>query len=968
MAQNDMYFSHLRSHEDAVFNGLLQRSCSFVSENAAYSKPVIGGSVRSSGKLYFEIQFSSLTARQLKVGLCNGSMGSSEVVGTTPNSWVFDLYSGRVQHNSSPGSLLVDGLPTDTVIAGAGHPVYRENPLPVTVLGINHGSLWACVAADLDTGKMWVGLNGIWSGDPERGIFPEFNTASLSGVNLSIICALFAGAGTGSTLLLNVLQEEFRWRTPRGFRPWGDPERSTVKVTVKQANVPSTINNFPLKLSLSNNSGSLSYDATLNHRVLATLAGDGQRNQKVGWTLPGDCVRLFNQYSHVAKQSYNSSAYPPPNAVRTRPFFVTGRYYFELEIVKTSPVSGATQFRFGLCTEDTNMNGIIGQSANDKAIVCGPEFGWRMTSFTGEPGCPNPNVGYIWAPTITFADGDRISFVVDMDQREFYLAHNGTWINSSNPETRTTPVFTVIPEEYVYCFFTQFGTQTIPAPEVELITDESLFEYPIPTGCKVIAGVQKNFNRIAAKTLSGTALDVEIESWNSALPDISSLATVTGSSQYSGTTLPSYVVDGWTNFYWRPADGNMQEWLRFDFGSGFSRRIATVTITLDHDQQSPAYQGVITAALQTSVNGTDFTTVATASMWFSTVEFDLRNTDITFDSASPRYWRILFTKTQTTNVIIIEEVTFRALDSSPSATVWVKIPSLLSTQDNDILLDFYRDNYQNQNLKAAGAISSLPNNNHNVNVNQLLDITSPESLESLNSTVQPVSSAIPVEHIRKTLIIGASIVESWSTRFLQALGNFVILRTSEVASTSSQVSLQQISTADMLTMMTGGRYGVRVESTTIGFMVQNEMVTIDSQLELDVIDILAELGYYAELEIECFDIEAVVYQVTDVISDADIAAIDCEAAIYQAEIVEGLCEIACLAIELTASAQIIATGIEIDLMFISAEGNVGSFTDVSGELDVAVIDIVAVVSGSSSDEYTMKNIDGGADWQRFPSA
>lgn len=967
MASNDMYFSQSRSNPGAVFVGLKQRSCSFGNEAADYYKPVIGGSVRSSGKLYFEIQFSSLTARQLKVGLCNGSMGSSEVVGTTPNSWVFDLYSGRVQHNSSPGSLLVDGLPTDAVIAGAGHPVYRENPLPITVLGINHGTLWACVAADLDTGKMWIGLNGIWSGDPERGIFSEFNTASLSGVNLSIVCALFAGAGTGSTFLLNVLQEEFRWRTPRGFRPWGDPERSTVKVTVKQANVPSTINNFPLKLSLSNNSGSLSYDATLNHRVLATLAGDGQRNQKVGWTLPGACVRLSDQYNHIAKQSYQSSAYPPPNAVRTRPFFVTGRYYFELEIITISPVSGATQFRFGLCTEDTNMNGIIGQSANDKAIVCGPELGWRMTSFTGEPGCPTPNVGYIWAPTITFANGDRISFVVDMDQREFYLAHNGTWINSSNPETRTNPVFTVIPEEHVYCFFTQFGTRVIPAPEVELITEESLFEYPIPTGCKVIAGVQKNFNRIAAKTLSGTALDVEIANWNSALSDISSLATVTGSSQYSGTTLPSYVVDGWTSFFWRPADGNLQEWLRFDFGAGFSRRIATVTITFDHTQQAPVYQGVITAALQTSDNGTDFTTVATAALRFSTIEFDLRDTDITFASASPRYWRIHFTKTQTTNSFIVYEVTVRALDASPSATVWVKVPSLLHTQDNDILLDFYKDNYQNPNLKAAGVISTLPNNNHNVNVNQLLDITSPEALASLNSTVQPASGVIPVEHVRTTLFIGANIVESWSTRFLQALGRFVILRTSAVSSTSGQLSLQQISTADTLTMMTGGRYGVHPESTTIGFMVQNEMVVVDSQLEFEVIDIYAEFGYYAELEIEVLDIEAIAYQVTDVISDADIPAIDCEAAIYQAEIVDGLCEIAGLTIESTVSARIIATGLDMDLLFISVDGHVGSFADVAGEIDVAVIDVVAVVAGSSSDEFTMKNIDGGADWQRFPS-
>ena len=56
MASNDMYFSQSRSNPGAVFVGLKQRSCSFGAESADYTKPVIGGSVRSSVKLYCEIQ------------------------------------------------------------------------------------------------------------------------------------------------------------------------------------------------------------------------------------------------------------------------------------------------------------------------------------------------------------------------------------------------------------------------------------------------------------------------------------------------------------------------------------------------------------------------------------------------------------------------------------------------------------------------------------------------------------------------------------------------------------------------------------------------------------------------------------------------------------------------------------------------------------------------------------------------
>lgn len=965
MALNDMYFSQVRSNAGAQFNGLTNRSCYFPDPFGSYSKPVIGGSVRSSGKLYFEIQFPAATYRQFKIGLCNGSMGPNDTVGATENSWVFDISAGRVQHNHALGTLLVDGLPTDAVLAGAGNPVYKENAHPVTVLGINHGTFWACVAADLDTGKVWVALNGVWSGDPERGTFAEFNTAALSGVNLSIICAIHS-SGSANPFLLNVLQEEFRWRVPRGFKPWGDPDRSRVKVIVRQADVPSTLNNFPLKLSLSGNTGRSAYNATLNHRILATFAGDAQRNQRVGWTTPGDCVRLSDQYLHVARQSYNSSAYPPPNAVRTRPFFVAGRYYFELEIVSIAPQGGATQFRFGLCTEGTSMDGIIGQNANDKAVVCGPELGWRMTTFTGEPGCPTPGAGYIWAPTITFAAGDRMGFVVDMDHREFYVAHNGTWINSSNPETRYNPVFTVIPEEYVYCFFTQFGSLVIPIPEVQLITEESLFEYPIPTGCRVLSGVQKNNNRIAARTTSGTNLDIELENWTSSLQDVSSLATVTASSQYSGTTLPSYVVDGWTNFFWRPADGSLQEWLRFDFGAGFTRRIATVTIMFDYQQQAPVYPGVITATLLTSTNGTDFVAVASAIQRVSTIEFDLRDTDLTFAAASPRYWRIVFDKAQTTNVFLVYEVTFRAFDATQSGNVWVKVPTLYNSQDTEIVLDFYRDNYQNPGVKAAGVISTLSGYNHNVNTSQLYDIESPELLANLSAATQPNSPVVTVDHVRTTLSLGTSVVASWSTRFLQALGRFVILRTSVVGTASGAIPLQQISLADSLTMMTGGRYGVYPISTSIGFMEQNQRVDIDSAIEIHVIDVETEFGFYAEFEIDVLDLEGVVYQNLEIYAEAEIPCLLVESTVHFTEIVTGLLEICSIDIDAAAAVVIDVSAHDIDVGFVSIESDIFPFVDIAGELGVFEVDLSAVIVDSGEiEEYTMINVDGGADWERF---
>lgn len=964
MAINDFYFSLDRSNADVLFNDDMQRSYYFPDPFGAYNKPVIGASKRSSGKFYFEVQFNASTYRNLKIGLCNNSMGRSEALGETANSWVFDLYGGRVQHNQQTGVALVDGLPSAAVVSGAGNPVYVESTYPVSVLGINHGTLWACVAVDLDTGKAWIAINGIWSGDPERGTWPEINTSGIIGIDLSIVCAANSQCGA-SPLLLNVRQEEFRWQTPLGFLPWGDPERSRVKVTVRQADVPSTINNFPLKVMLSGSSGSLAYDATLNHRALATLAGKAQRNQRVGWTELGACVRRSSQFYEVATQSYLSSEYPPPNAARTRPFFVAGRYYFEVEVITVAPQGGSTDFRFGLCTSDTDMNTIVGTAAPDKAISCSPEKGWRLTTFTGEPGCPSPYVGYIWAPTIAIAAGDRFGFVVDMDNREFYVSHNGAWINSGNPDTRANPVFTVIPEDYVYCFFVQLGALTIPAASVELVTEEYLFDYAIPRGCKVIAGVQDIHERISAKTMAGAELDIEIADWSSELADISAMATVTASSQYSGTTIPANVLDGFTPFYWQPANGNMAEWLLFDFGSGFTREPATVTIGWDYNQFGTVYQGVITATLSLSTDNVTFTVVESKKVYAPTVEFDLRDTDIPLSNY--RYWKIDFTKTASSNAISVYEVTFRALDAAPAATVWVKVPTLSNAQDNDILIDFRRENYPNANIKAAGVISTLTGYNHNVNANQLIEIAGNESLSVKNSIVTPDCPDIPVEHIRAYASVPNSIVTPYSTSFLQALGAFVIIRTSVVNTTSPAIQVVHISLADSLQMMDGHDI-VQPTSFTIGYMVQNERPDIVGLIEIGCLEIEAEFGIESEMEIDCLDIESTVYQIVVVEWDFNIAAIGCESLAEPWASASGLIDLNFIEVESIVSSVLeISSDIQIEVM--GLEASVHDFSLVSGDWDMGFIEAKAtVVSGGEAEEYLLQHIKGGPDWLPFVSA
>ena len=137
----------------------------------------------SSGKQYFEVTIGSATYIEfVDVGIATSIAGLNQYVGYDAYGWGYT--DGEFLNNN----------------ASAGSPAY-----------FNNGDV-LMFAVDLDAGKLWFGVNGVWySGDPATGTNPVY-TASFGTV--------FPAAGGGTTTA-NFGATSFAYTIPSGFSAWG---------------------------------------------------------------------------------------------------------------------------------------------------------------------------------------------------------------------------------------------------------------------------------------------------------------------------------------------------------------------------------------------------------------------------------------------------------------------------------------------------------------------------------------------------------------------------------------------------------------------------------------------------------------------------------------------------------------------------------------------------------------------------
>ncbi len=969
MAVNDFYFSLERSNSRVIFNDSHQRSFYFLSPGGHFNEPVVGANTRNRGKLYFELQpGAGANFRKTRIGLCNDSMGRNEALGETANSWVFDIYNSSAWHNSSTGTTLTDPLPTEAVLEKAGSPFYRERETSYSqVFGIWHGKDVICIAADLDTGKLWVGLNGVWSGDPHRGLNPGFNTASLTGTDLRIVVANGEEKGEASCLLC-VLPSEFRWTPPLGFRPWGDPDIATAKVTIAHVNVPTPLTNFPLQLLLDDSTGTPAYNATLQHRVLATLAAYSRKNHPPGFVAFGDCCSVTGSYSVTAIQGQALEGEVVPHCARTLPFLASGRFYYEIKINQTEETA-SPWYAFGIGAETVDLEAILPGNAGP-ACSYRPWAGQRRSTLANDPVCVNPSYNYPYGSPISIVAGDVFGFVVDMDMREMFVSYNGAWVDGSDPTTRTNPVFAGFPEDIAYAIICQFGQLTLPQTRMTLVTEEKNLTYAIPFGCKTLAGEQSILARLHAYDMAGSPLDIEITGTNVALVNpIDSSTVAIASSQYASYTGPANAIDGMVSLYWQPQAGFLVDWLRLDFGSGKEIKPVLVCIHFDNSR-SPAWpQGHlddrgITCSVMGSNDGGLYTTLATKTIQQRSIEFDLRETD-TIGTAY-RYIKLEIVKQNTSQSIQIDLVEVFTLPAEASAEVWVKVPYVSDSADTSILLDFYKENRPNGNIVDPGDISTLPGNDHDINLDQLFQITGTEILTLTTDVVEPFSTDIETVHVRIVLDAGPDIVFPYSTTFAQALGDFVIMRNAAVIPVSSKPTIFHISLADSLTLYPGY---APVTCSVIGGLPQVQLPLVIAEIEIAAIELEAEFGMDAELEIPCIEMEATITYTIVVSADLEISAIEAESTCLIGLLVEAEAEIAAIGLEAVASLYAgVAADMELPAIGID-DAVITPVVHVEGDMELLFLSLAAGVDGGSADEeLTMAYVDGGPDWKPYVSA
>lgn len=170
---------------DLSNNNLTATRGSAVSEN----KAARATTSYNAGKYYFEIEVDVATASGLGGGLATSlfNVNTGDLYAST-QSWVLFSLTGQPYHDSSAVGTALGEIPNGNRMM---------------------------FAVDFDAGKIWMGGNGTFSGDPAAGTGERFtftpNTALFPALTLYVEFSQLTGAFRAA---------DFVHTVPAGFSPW----------------------------------------------------------------------------------------------------------------------------------------------------------------------------------------------------------------------------------------------------------------------------------------------------------------------------------------------------------------------------------------------------------------------------------------------------------------------------------------------------------------------------------------------------------------------------------------------------------------------------------------------------------------------------------------------------------------------------------------------------------------------------
>lgn len=165
------------------------------SHSAASYEGVRATTSNATGKLYFEVY---VTGRTSPVGLLTSGGSLTAIIGSTTlgRGFFIDGAGDGNKYYNSIATVLLSGL-----------------SLPATIM----------VAADLDNNKVWFGVDGTWSGDPDAGTGEAFNNATQTYFPAWVSSFLDStSSGVG-----RFMGSDFSYTIPSGFSAW-DPTIGTT--------------------------------------------------------------------------------------------------------------------------------------------------------------------------------------------------------------------------------------------------------------------------------------------------------------------------------------------------------------------------------------------------------------------------------------------------------------------------------------------------------------------------------------------------------------------------------------------------------------------------------------------------------------------------------------------------------------------------------------------------------------------
>lgn len=144
--------------------------------------------IRSTGKYYYEVQVTNPLSNGVEAGFATASFNvATDVLDSSTQAWALFSANGQPYHNGSPVGTALGAVITGQVMQ---------------------------FAVDLDAGKIWVGKEGTFSGNPAAGTGERF---TITPVSLYPACALYLA----NTILTGRFRADmFSFAPPSGFSAW----------------------------------------------------------------------------------------------------------------------------------------------------------------------------------------------------------------------------------------------------------------------------------------------------------------------------------------------------------------------------------------------------------------------------------------------------------------------------------------------------------------------------------------------------------------------------------------------------------------------------------------------------------------------------------------------------------------------------------------------------------------------------